>query len=92
MVIGSIGGLFALKRRPKSYRARDAAYAVGGNRGFYLASMPRPYPLTRQQVVVKNTAKSCGIRKGISKSALMAAMADCVGPTLRRGGGATGFF
>ena len=86
MVIGSIGGLFALKRRPKSYRARDAAYAVGGNRGFYLASMPRPYPLTRQQALFRDTAHGCGIRKGISKSALMSAMADCVGPKLSRGG------
>lgn len=82
MVIGGIGGLFALKRRPKAYKARDAAYGVGGNRGFYLASMPRPYPITRQQARVRDVARQCGIVKGMGKNNLMRAMVDCVGPAM----------
>ena len=76
---------FVLRQRPKRYKARDAAYAVGGNAGLYIASRPRPYPLTRQQVKVKDVADKCGIKAGMSKSALMTAMKECVGPAMRRG-------
>lgn len=84
MAVISLGGAFtAPKRRPKRYKARDGAYAVGGNRGFYVAALPRPYPLTSQQRKVKNVAAECGIKPGISKSALMTAMKDCVSPKMR---------
>ncbi len=42
-----------LKRRPASYKASDAAYTVGGNRGSYIAWLPRDYPLTPQQRKLK---------------------------------------
>jgi len=84
MVIGSLSGLMTVKRRPKTYKARDAAYSVGGNRGFYLAGLPRPYPRTPQQRKVANVAAECGIHKGITKSALQQAMASCVGPKMRK--------
>lgn len=87
MIIKGITGIFVgPKRRPKQYRAVDAPYPVGGNAGFYIASRPRPYPLTPQQRRIRDTAASCGIHKGIGKSQLMTAMVDCVGPKLRRGG------
>jgi hypothetical protein len=73
----------APKRRPKRYKARDAAYAVGGNAGFYIASRPRPYPMTPQQKKVKQIAQDCGIKPGITKSDLMTKMVDCVGPKMR---------
>jgi hypothetical protein len=83
-VIGSLTGVFTSpKRRPKAYKAKDAPYMVGGNRGFYIASLPRPYPLTPQQKKVKEVAKACGIKKGMSKADLMKAMVDCVGPKMR---------
>ncbi len=79
MAIISIGSAFsAPKRRPKSYKARDAAYAVGGNRGYYIQSLPRPYPKTAQQKRVAAAAKDCGIKKGITKSELQKAMKDCI--------------
>jgi len=79
MAIISISGAFtAPKRRPKVYKSRDAAYAVGGNRGYYIAALPRPYPMTSQQRRVKNAAATCGIRKGMSKSDLQVAMKTCI--------------
>lgn len=68
------------KRRPKAYKARDAAYIVGGNRGHYIAALPRPYPKTRQQRKIAEIADKCGIKKGISKADLQNKMKDCVGP------------
>lgn len=84
MALISIGSAFsAPKRRPKVYKARDAAYPTGGNRGFYIASLPRPYPLTRQQSKVKDVALKCGLKRGMSKSDLQRSMVDCVGPAMR---------
>jgi len=85
MALISLSGAFsAPKRRPKAYKARDAAYQVGGNRGYYIASLPRPYPMTSQQRKVANVASECGIRPGISKADLMNKMKDCVGPKMRK--------
>lgn len=86
MALVSMAAFTAPKRRPKVYKARDAAYAVGGNPGYYIASRPRAYPKTRQQVKVSEVADKCGIKAGISKADLQRAMKDCVGPAMRRGG------
>lgn len=66
------------KNRPKAYKAKDAPYAVGGNKGIILVNYPRPYPLTSQQRKVSEVAAKCGIKSGISKSELMTKMKDCV--------------
>ena len=87
MALISISGAFtAPKRRPKAYRAVDAPYMVGGNRGYYIAALPRPYPINAPQRKVKNVAAECNIKKGIGKRELMNAMVDCVGPRMRKGG------
>jgi len=79
MALISLGSMFSNpKRRPKRYKARDAPYAVGGNKGMYIASLPHAYPLTPQQKKVRDVAIKCGIKKGMSKSTLMTQMADCV--------------
>lgn len=79
MAIISLSGAFsAPKRRPKSYKARDAAYPTGGNRGYYIAALPRPYPITSQQRKVRDAARACGIKPGISKQALQTAMKECI--------------
>jgi hypothetical protein len=83
-LISLAGAFSAPKRRPKPYKARDAAYQVGGNRGYYIASLPRPYPMTSQQRKVANVADECGIKPGISKSDLMSKMKSCVGPKMRK--------
>lgn len=86
MALVSMSAFSSPKHRPSAYKARDAAYTVGGNAGFYIAALPRKYPRTRQQARVAAVAAECGIRKGISKTALQSAMVDCVGPKMRRGG------
>ena len=86
MVIKSLSGIFTPRRRPKAYRAHDAPYGVGGNKGFYLAAFPRAYPISAPQRKVKNVAAECGIHSGIGKRELMTAMKECVGPRMRRGG------
>lgn len=72
------------KHRPKAYKARDAAYPTGGNHGYYIAALPRPYPKTPQQQKVSRVADECGIKRGISKADLQKAMVDCVGPKMRK--------
>jgi len=85
MAIISLSGAYtAPKRRPKSYKARDAAYNTGGNRGYYIAALPRPYPLTAQQRKVRSVATECGIKPGIKKADLQTKMVDCVGPKMRK--------
>lgn len=79
MAVISLAGAFtAPKRRPKAYKASDAAYQVGGNRGYYIAALPRDYPLTSQQKKVRDAAHSCGIKPGISKKVLQTAMKECI--------------
>jgi len=69
---------FARRTRPRQYKAKDAPYAVGGNPGIYIAAFPRPYPKTAQQKRIGEAARACGIKKGISKAALMTAMKECI--------------
>lgn len=73
-----------IKNRPKSYKASDAAYRVGGNRGFFVALPPSKYPLTAPQKKVKEVAAACGIKPGIKKSELQKLMVECVGPKMRK--------
>lgn len=85
MAIISLSGAYsAPKRRPSMYRARDAAYPTGGNRGYYIAALPRPYPTTPQQARVKRVAEECGIKPGIKKADLQMKMKECVGPKMRK--------
>lgn len=77
-LISLAAGFSAPKRRPKAYKARDAAYAVGGNNGYYIASLPRPYPKNAPQKKIADLAKTCGIVKGIKKADLQAKMKSCV--------------
>ena len=78
MALISLSGFTAPKRRPKTYKASDAPYAVGGNSGYYIAAKPRPYPKNAPQRKVAEAAKACGIKKGISKRDLMTAMKECI--------------
>lgn len=77
-LISLAAGFTAPKRRPKSYKARDAAYSVGGNNGYYIASLPRPYPKNAPQRIISTLAELCKISKGIKKSELQTQMKGCV--------------
>ena len=72
------GSNLVLRSRPKRYKAAGAAYAVGGNRGYYLAFPPKPYPKTPQQKKIGEAGRACGIKSGISKAELMKQMKECI--------------
>ncbi len=72
------GGGVVLRNAPKSYKAKDSAYAVGGKGGFIVALRPGKYPKTPQQRKIGDAARACGIKSGISKKALQEAMRDCI--------------
>jgi hypothetical protein len=84
MALISLSGYSNPKRRPRAYKARDAAYVTGGNNGYYIAALPTPYPKTPQQQKVSRVAAECGIHKGIKKSELQQKMVECVGPKMRK--------
>jgi len=76
-MIISLGDLVK-RSRPRRYKAKDAPYPVGGNKGLYLAAFPKPYPKTPQQKKIGEAARACGIKAGISKAELMKAMKECI--------------
>lgn len=77
-LIGISKAYSKLKNRPKSYKAKDAPYRTGGNRGYYVAALPRPYPKNKPQRIIAALAEICGIKSGIDKSKLMTQMKECV--------------
>lgn len=85
MIIKSLSGIMSPRHRPKRHRPVDAPYDIGGNKGWYMASFPRAYPITSQQRKVKNVARECGIQSGMEKRELMTLMKSCVGPKMKRG-------
>lgn len=84
MPLISLSGYTAPKRRPSAYKARDAYCSTGGNNGYYIAALPKPYPKTSQQQKVSRVAAECNIHKGMTKADLQKQMIDCVGPKMRK--------
>jgi hypothetical protein len=75
MILKSMTGMY-LKTRPKAHRLEGIT--TKQHAGFVLARLPKSYPMTSQQRKVKDAARSCGIHTGISRSALVTAMRDCM--------------
>jgi len=82
MIIGALVGFTNPKRRPAPHRLEHIL--TRQNSGFYVARLPRPYPLNAPQRRVRDVARSCGIAKGMSRSTLVHQMIDCVGPAMRK--------
>lgn len=78
MSLISLSDFSKLKSRPSRYHAKDAPYATGGNRGFYIAALPKPYPKNEPQKIIGRLADMCKITAGMSKKDLMSSMKDCV--------------
>ncbi|KKM97008.1 hypothetical protein LCGC14_1172420 [marine sediment metagenome] len=74
-VFKSLSGYY-IKGRPKAHRLEGIT--TRQHAGFVLSRLPKDYPLTAPQRRVKEAAKSCGIHTGISRSALVTAMKDCI--------------
>lgn len=82
VVISTLTKGFYVKSRPGPYHSDGMT--VGGNKGYVLASLPRDYKKTAQQVRVASVAHECGIKSGIGRAELRKLMVDCVGPKLRK--------
>ncbi len=74
-VFKSLSGYY-IKSRPGPHRLEGIT--TRQHAGFVLSRLPRDYPLTAPQRRIKEVAKACGIHTGISRSALVTAMKDCV--------------
>lgn len=82
MIIGALVGFSNPKRRPAPHRLEHIL--TRQNSGFYIARLPRPYPINAPQRRVRDMARTCGIHKGMSRGALVKSMVECVGPGLRK--------
>lgn len=67
---------FYIKNRPGPHRLEGIT--TKRHAGFVLARMPSAYPMTSQQKKVRDAAHSCGIKTGMSRSALVTAMKTCI--------------
>jgi len=76
MIIKNVRAVGYVKSRPRSHRLEGIT--TRSHAGFVISAYPKPYPLTSQQRKVKAAAASCGIRKGMSRSALVDAMRTCI--------------
>jgi hypothetical protein len=76
MIVESIKDLGYAKRRPKSHKMEGITTKT--HPGYVISSYPRPYPMTSQQKKVKEAAKSCGIKKGMTRKSLVDKMINCV--------------
>jgi len=76
MIIKNIGILGYKKSRPKSHKLEGIT--TRQHPGMVLASYPKPYPLTAPQKRIREAARACGIKKGMSRSALVDAMVNCI--------------
>jgi len=74
-VFKSLSGYY-IKGRPKAHRLEGIT--TRQHAGFVLSRLPKEYPLTAPQRRVKDAAKACGIHTGMSRSALVTAMKDCL--------------
>ena len=83
MIIGALTGYSDPKRRPAPHRLEHIL--TKQHSGFYIARLPRPYPLSAPQRHVRDVAKACGIHKGISRGELVRAMIECVSGHMRKG-------
>lgn len=80
MILSTIPGY--IKSRPRPHKL--GPITTRQHSGYVLAKFPKDYPLTTQQRKVRDVARDCGIKKGISRNDLVSKMIDCVGPKLRK--------
>lgn len=80
MILSTMPGY--IKSRPRPHKL--GPITTRQHAGYVLAKYPRDYPMTSQQRKVRDTARDCGIKSGISRNDLITKMIDCVGPKMRK--------
>jgi len=76
MIISNVRQFGYFKARPGPHRLEGIT--TRQHSGMVLAAYPKDYPLTSQQKRVRDAARACGIKKGMSRGALVTAMVDCI--------------
>lgn len=76
MIITNVKKFGYFKSRPGPHRLEGIRTTQHG--GMVLSAYPKDYPKTSQQKRVGDAARACGIKKGISRAALVTAMVDCI--------------
>lgn len=76
MIIANVKKFGYFKGRPASHRLESIR--TKQHSGMVLAAYPRDYPLNTPQKKVRDAARACGIKKGMSRSALVDAMINCI--------------
>lgn len=82
MILKGLFGYSVPKSRPAPHRLEHIL--TRQHSGFYLARLPREYPLTTPQRHVRDVARTCGLHKGMSRGTLVKAMIECVGPAMSK--------
>ncbi len=75
MITNSLTG-FYVKQRPKSHKLEGVTTKT--HPGFVISRMPRKYKLNAPQRRVKDAAKACGIKTGMSRADLVTKMRTCI--------------
>ena len=75
MILKSASGYY-LKSRPRPHRLEGIT--TKQHAGFVLSRLPKPYPLNGPQKRVREAARACGIKTGMSRAALVTAMRTCI--------------
>lgn len=76
MIISNVKRFGYFKGRPAPHKLEGITTMQ--HSGMVLAAYPRDYPLTAPQKRVRDAARACGIKKGMSRSSLVSAMVDCI--------------
>ncbi len=76
MIITNVTQFGYFKTRPAPHRLEGITTTQ--HPGMVLSSYPKPYPITPPQKKVRDAAKACGIKKGMTRSALVDAMVNCI--------------
>ena len=76
MIISSYKQVGYLKRRPASHKLEGITTTQ--HPGMVISSYPKPYPMNAPQKKVRDAARACNIKKGMSRSSLVDAMINCV--------------
>lgn len=74
MILTTLPGY--IKSRPGPHKLEGIT--TRQHEGYVLAKFPRDYPITAPQKKVRDAAKACGIKKGMSRKSLVDAMVGCI--------------
>jgi hypothetical protein len=74
MILKSAPGY--IKTRPRPHKLEGIT--TKQHEGFVMAKYPKAYPITAPQRKVRDAARTCGIKKGMSRNDLVNKMRSCI--------------